>query len=250
MTHHLPGLHFDDDHPQICVPLYSETIEDLSQSVRSLAQLPADVVEFRAASFNGISNVSQIGNALLMITSPLSAQPVIFSCHMQELPEYCRSEEEYKNILTFAVRTGLIDAVEIESTLPEEDIEELSDLAFEAGIIPILTIRCKAPFSETAFAEQLFSVVSEDIAVYHIICHLETKEEAAEYLEVIHACTAAHEDAHFIIELTGQGGKELLKSKISFTSPLLYAAETETADCLSVSDLHQILSSTIDPSAK
>ncbi len=240
--HYLPGLRFDEEHPRICASVRGETMEELRQAIRSLYRHPFDVLEVSSAAFNGISNFSQIGSALLLITSHLKDQPVIFSCSMSELPDYCRSEEDYKNILLFAVRTGLVDAVEIDAFVSADTINDIADQAFEEGIIPILTIRCAVPFSEVIFAEQLFSIVSEDISVYHIICHLETQEEAAEYLEVIRTCTAAHEDAHFIIELTGKGSKDLLRSRQSFSSPLLYAAETETDDRLSIAELRQILS--------
>lgn len=239
---HLPGLHLNAKHPQICCSLYGETIEELSEMARSLSQQPVDIFEFRAASFNGISNFSQIGNALLLMTSPLKDQPIIFSCAMDELPEYFRTESDYKTILLFAVRSGLIDAVEIDySSLDRDGIDEIADEAFTADVLPILTIHCGSVFSEPEFADTLFSAVTEDISIYHIICPIHTEEEALECLEAIHACTAAHEDAHFIIETVGEGGKALLKSGNTLASPILYAAPEETADRLSIADLSRIL---------
>ena len=107
----LPGLHLRKSHPQLCLTLRGETIEELSDAVRALSEYPADVIEFNAATFNGVSNFSQIGNALLLITSPLRDQRVVFSCPMAELPEYYQTQADYYDILFFAIRTGLIDAV-------------------------------------------------------------------------------------------------------------------------------------------
>ena len=161
----LPGLHLRKSHPQLCLTLRGETIEELSDAVRALSEYPADVIEFNAATFNGVSNFSQIGNALLLITSPLRDQRVVFSCPMAELPEYYQTQADYYDILFFAIRTGLIDAVEIESTLDIDKIDELADEATKADIMPILTIRCDGPFSESDFADKLFSVVLEVIDV-------------------------------------------------------------------------------------
>lgn len=237
----LPGLHLRPSHPQLCATLRGETIEDLSEAVRALAAYPADVIEFNAASFNGVSNFSQIGNALLLVTSPLRDQRVIFSCPMAELPDYYQTQDDYYDILFFAIRTGLIDAVEIDSALAIDKIDELADEATEADIMPILTIRCDGPFSESSFADKLFSAVSEDIFAYHIICSPSSEEELAELMECIHSCEAAHEDTQFIIETVGSYGKAVLRKGNTLSSPLLCAAPEETADRLSLTELHDIL---------
>ena len=237
----LPGLHLRKSHPQLCLTLRGETIEELSDAVRAWSEYPADVIEFNAATFNGVSNFSQIGNALLLITSPLRDQRVVFSCPMAELPEYYQTQDDYYDILFFAIRTGLIDAVEIESTLDIDKIDELADEATEADIMPILTIRCDGPFSESDFADKLFSAVSEDIFAYHIICSPQSDEELAEIMECLHSCEAVHEDTQFIIETRGSYGKEALKNGNTFSSPILYAAPEETEDRLSVAELHGVL---------
>lgn len=239
----LPGLHLRASHPQICATLRGETIEDLSEAVRALSEYPADVIEFNAASFNGVSNFSQIGNALLLVTSPLRDQRVIFSCPMNELPDYYQTPGDYHDILFFAIRTGLIDAVEIEASLAADTIDELADEAAESDIVPILTIRYDEPFSESSFADTLFAAVSDDIFAYHIICSLDSDEQLAELMECIHSCKAAHEDAQFIIETKGAYGKTVLKKGNTLSSPLLYAAPEETEDRLSVAELHNILQS-------
>lgn len=160
---------------------------------------------------------------------------------MAELPEYYQTQDDYYDILFFAIRTGLIDAVEIESTLDIDKIDELADEATEADIMPILTIRCDGPFSESDFADKLFSAVSEDIFAYHIICSPQSDEELAEIMECLHSCEAVHEDTQFIIETRGSYGKEALKNGNTFSSPILYAAPEETEDRLSVAELHGVL---------
>ena len=103
--------------------------------------------------------------------------------------------------------------MEIESTLDIDKIDELADEATEANIMPILTIRCDGPFSESDFADKLFSVVSEDIFAYHIICSPQSDEELAEIMECLHSCEAVHEDTQFIIETRARTEKKPSKTE-------------------------------------
>ena len=207
----LPGLHLRKSHPQLCLTLRGETIEELSDAVRALSEYPADVIEFNAATFNGVSNFSQIGNAC-------SSSPVRSATSGSSFPApwpSCRNITKRRPTTTtsyFSPSARAHRRVEIESTLDIDKIDELADEATEADIMPILTIRCDGPFSESDFADKLFSAVSEDIFAYHIICSPQSDEELAEIMECLHSCEAVHEDTQFIIEREVHTGKKPSKT--------------------------------------
>ena len=130
------SIHFESDHPFIAVPLECETIEDLQDRIDEILKKPYDMIAFDAGCFNGTINLSQLWNALLFIARDAEQPSVLFSCDKSKLPEMYQTDNDYATILRFAIRSALIDAVKIEGSLDEDDIDDIAGQAVDLGMSP------------------------------------------------------------------------------------------------------------------
>ena len=224
-------LRFDAAVPQICVPLCGETIADLGRKTQQLVNKPFDMIQFHSGSFNGVINFSQLWNALLTITKESDEAPLIFSCDMSQVPEYYHTETDYHNILLFAVRTGLVDAVEIESTLREDYMDDIAERAVDSGIVPIITLRLAGGSTAAMVTQKLTAIADSDASMFHLLCPVRSAAD----IEALKTGAAVFADSRkkvqIIIEPTGPAAKKELLAGSTFGSPVLYAAggeETET----------------------
>lgn len=239
----LVKLRLNSKKPILCVPCEGETVGDICFRCEDIMKKPHDIIEFKAGSFAGLPNLSQLWNAILMIQSVTNEEPVIFSCDMKKLPEYYQTVRDYYDILSFAIRCGLCDALEIESATDMDTIEDLCDQCDDTGLIPIVTLHLDTPVSASELATKLEPFTDIDsLNAFHLICPVTSKEE----LDLLQDSATEFMNDNFgyriIIEPTGAIAKEELKKGNTFFSPIVYAeVDGETDELPSCEQLHAIL---------
>lgn len=192
------SIHFESDHPFIAVPLECETIEDLQDRIDEILKKPYDMIAFDAGCFNGTINLSQLWNALLFIARDAEQPSVLFSCDKSKLPEMYQTDNDYATILRFAIRSALIDAVKIEGSLDEDDIDDIAGQAVDLGSVPIIVIRADQGAKADELVQKMESRWDLEAKTFELAVPVQTKEDIQALEDAAKAFHEAHHDATVI----------------------------------------------------
>lgn len=235
------SIHFESDHPFIAVPLEGETIQDLQIQIASIVEKPYDMMAFDAGYFNGAVNLSQLWNALLYIAREAAHPSILFSCDKSRLPEMYQTDRDYGSILRFAIRSSLIDAVQIEGSLDADSVEDIAGQAVDLGCVPIILIRGE----KGAKAADLVAMMEDrwdlESVTFELVVPVETAADIDEMKAAAKAFTEKHSEAHVIVHPVGPAAKEALLKGDTFGSSILYAAAGDETDELPSSTAVQAL---------
>lgn len=218
--------------PKICVSITGETIADIRQDVTTVMQEPVDILEFKSGTFNGVSNFSQLWNALLTITRYSDEAPLLFSCCKDELPDYFRTDKDYADILRFAIRTALVDGVLMDVQLPQETRDDIIDRALTAGIVPIPSYTATM-LPTTTDIENLFApFLDDDVRTFHLTAPVHDEGDVAALEEAIQGFTTSCRGTTILFEPTGMYIKEMMANQRLYVSPVMYAAIDDASPTL------------------
>ncbi|MCH5266972.1 MAG: type I 3-dehydroquinate dehydratase [Lachnospiraceae bacterium] len=108
-------LVFDSDMPKICVPIVGQTEAEIIKVAKELRKSIADLIEWRADFFQGISDVGLVKGLLRKLREALGDKRLLFTLRTaSEGGEISPSFEEYAEILRHAVNTECVDYVDVE----------------------------------------------------------------------------------------------------------------------------------------
>lgn len=233
---HLRALRFNEKKPQICVNLREETVTDIGAATQDIMKKPFDVIHFHADAFNGVMNFSTLWNAMLMIAKESDEAHLIFSCDWKKLPEYFRTEQDYANILLFAVQTCLADCVEIDSTLDEDHMDRISERAADNGVVPVITIQLNPGATVDIILDKIKAIPDYmEITIFHLIERVASQSDIDAMKNAAKTYMDDNRDARIIIEPQGPVAKQALLQGDTFNSPLVYAAYDQETDDLTTS---------------
>ena len=238
----LANIRLNRKKPIICVPCTGETVGDICYCCQQIREKPHDIIEYNAGTFNGLPNLSQLWNALLMITQATNEGTFIFKCEKKDLPEYCRTERDYKDIMTFALRSGLPVALEIAADTDPDLIADLSEQCMDTGLIPIISLSLDAASDAASLEQRLTDLSDLEARTFHITFPAQTTDDIDAVLQAVRDFLQENYEFKVIIQPTGPVAKaELLKGN-TFDSPILYAAVNEETESLpSCTDLRRVL---------
>ena len=221
------SIHFESDNPFIAVPLEGETIQDLQIRMAKIVENPYDMMAFDAGYFNGAVNLSQLWNALLYIAREAANPSVLFSCDKSRLPEMYQTDRDYGSILRFAIRSSLIDAVQIEGSLDDDSLEDIAGQAVDLGCVPIIVIRGE----KGAKAADLVAMMEDrwdlEAVTFELVVPVETESDIDEIKSAAKAFKEKHHDAVVIPHPTGPAAKEALLKGDTFGASILYAGDEQ-----------------------
>lgn len=101
--------------PKICVPITAATGEGIQAAAREIKKYPFDMVEWRADFFEGLSDARAVREALLILRKVLGEVPLLFTVRTKTEGGHVRMDaEEYLQVNSQAIATGLIDMVDVE----------------------------------------------------------------------------------------------------------------------------------------
>jgi len=212
------------ENPKICVPLTPESIYSAISQSHIIKEHAFDFVEFKSDSFNGGANLSQLWNALMTISLQFQENPIIFSCRFSNLDSYFQTDRDYRDIITFAIRSGIPNAVEIDMDRDEQHIADAIDLALDTEVIPILFIAAATDATRQEIAAQLENAYNEDVEIYHLYRPVEKETDISDLTGIVDTFTALHDGTMVICEPVGAIARNALAAGNTFHSPIVYAS--------------------------
>lgn len=141
--------------PKICVPITAGTKAEILSSVLELKGHPFDLIEWRADFFENLGDPKQVREILEMFRENLGDVPVIFTLRTKAEGGHIRMDaEEYLQVNTQAIDTGLVDLVDVEIFRGDDIAFMLVEAAHEKNV---KVIASNHDFEKTPKKEELLS---------------------------------------------------------------------------------------------
>ncbi len=141
--------------PKICVPITGREEEEILSAAREIKASPADMVEWRADWFDGISDPERTRSVLERLRNALGELPLLFTFRSSgeggekeiDVPAYVRLNGS-------AARSGMADLVDVEAFTGGGAAEEIIGEAHSAGV---KVIASNHEFHQTPSQEEIIS---------------------------------------------------------------------------------------------
>jgi 3-dehydroquinate dehydratase-1 len=135
------GVEFGPGRPKICVPLTGETVEALADGVAALDFDIVDLVELRIDYFEFVDDTDEVLGAIETVRDGLpDTTPLLFT--FRSKPEGGQRDIDphaYERLLLAAVRSGFVDALDVEMFTELGSLERLVNGAHERGVAVIMS---------------------------------------------------------------------------------------------------------------
>ena len=130
---------FNAGRPKICVPLVGRTQQEIMAEVKNLEDVAFDLAELRIDFFEGVEHPEQV-EALLAEINSLYKKPLLLTFRTKkEGGERELSLDRYFELNRFAIRSGLVDLVDLELFSSEAEVIELIAEANEKNVKVVLS---------------------------------------------------------------------------------------------------------------
>jgi 3-dehydroquinate dehydratase-1 len=149
------GVTIGEGMPKICVPMVGKTLSDLLEEAIYLNTLDEDVIEWRVDFFEDVLELVKVKEALNKIHALLHNKPLVFTFRSaKEGGEREVSSEFYVSLNIEAVKTGLVDMIDVELFSNENDVKTLVEKAHQHGVYVIIS---NHDFDQTPPKEEIVS---------------------------------------------------------------------------------------------
>ncbi|NLM42439.1 MAG: type I 3-dehydroquinate dehydratase [Clostridiales bacterium] len=147
--------------PLICIPIISEDETHLVDEVNKVIKMKPDAIEWRVDYFESIKDFSKVNHILKIIRIKTDDIPIILTCRSHEEGGYKNIDDEVKlKLFEGAIKSGYVDAIDIELAFGKEKIEHIKSLATKKGVKLILSYH---NFVETPSEEFMMRKIKEEI---------------------------------------------------------------------------------------
>ncbi len=211
--------------PKICVPVVGETVDEMLRQADRIMKTPADFVEWRADYFRRIEERSAVLSAAGKLAARMEGKPVLFTFRTAaEGGERELSSEKYLRLCENVIRSGFVDAIDIEYSLNRSVTRRLIALAREKGVTVILSYH---DFAVTPSAGEIVSrldtmkYMGADIAKIAVM-----PQNSGDVLTLLEASQRAKEEFPIPVICISMGGDGIV-SRISgeiFGSAVTFAS--------------------------
>ena len=141
--------------PKICVPIAEREEEEILSAAREIRTSPADMVEWRADWFDGISDPERIRSVLERLRNALGELPLLFTFRTSgEGGEKEIDVPAYVSLNESAARSGMADLVDVEAFTESGAAEKIIEEAHSAGV---RVIASNHDFYKTPSREEIIS---------------------------------------------------------------------------------------------
>lgn len=124
--------------PKVIVPIVAVTSEAIISKAKELAQLPLDVVEWRADFYEDVFHLDKVLETLRNLRTVLGEIPILFTFRTkQEGGEKEIGMTEYTALNKLAARSGCVDAVDVEVFFDDAVVKENIEEIHSAGVIVV-----------------------------------------------------------------------------------------------------------------
>lgn len=124
-----------DGIPKICVPIVGHNEAEIISAAKIIKTTKHDLVEWRVDYFEGVTDSSSVNNVLSSLSSILDNSPILFTFRTKaEGGEMDLSKEEYLQINLDAIKSGMIDLIDVELFTGEDFVKEIINAAHAQDI--------------------------------------------------------------------------------------------------------------------
>ena len=202
------GVKIGEGMPKICVPVAEKTLEDISKSLNGLLSASFDLVEWRVDHFEEAFDEKEVLNALELIREKLSDKPLLFTFRTaKEGGEKDITPEKYLELISAAIVSDLVDAVDVEVFMGDEIVSEIVCHAHEKGVVVIASNHDfdKTP-SKDEIVKRLCKMQSLGADIPKIAVMPNTKKDVLVLLEATEEMVREHADQPVItMSMSGDG---------------------------------------------
>lgn len=235
----------DNGMPKICVPIVGRSLDELIQECRYLQDKIYDVVELRIDFLKDVTSLDAVGQALVAVRQELPNGAILFTFRTKEEGGETEVPESYYfDLITYAIKTGKVDAVDVEYFRNRTSIEKILTIAKEHGVTVIMS---NHDFDKTpSFDEitgRLLGMKKLGADVAKLACMPQSAKDVLTLLSATEAVKSQYPDEPIITMSMGKLGAisrisgEIFGSALTFGS----AKKASAPGQLEVTTLQQIL---------
>lgn len=186
---------FGTGRPRICIPIVEKTADEILETAQQLAELPAEVVEWRADLFDEVANLGAVVAVLDRLDKLLKNKLLLFTFRSnREGGSRGISDEDYRTLCKVACETGWIELLDIELSRGESLVQDLLEEAQSNRVGSILSyhnFEQTPPFTEIAETLQAMNALGADFAKVAVM-----PKDSADVLTLLAATAAfsAHDE--------------------------------------------------------
>lgn len=133
-------IRIGDGLPKIIVPIVSKTKQQIIAEIESVLPMRPDIIEWRVDFFEDVKDINAVALFLVKIREKLANVPLLFTFRSyREGGNIETSIEFYRDLLTKAIQSKLIDLVDIELLSGESLVNNLVALAKTNGVHTVIS---------------------------------------------------------------------------------------------------------------
>ncbi len=231
--------------PKVCVPVQGKTSIEISREIDQLDKLNMDIIEWRADCFDEIQDTDKVLSVLRMFQEKQKNTPLLFTFRSKKEGgnKEIRSTE-YQELLIFAMKTAMIDMVDIELSRGEEIVR---NLVAESKDNQVVSVVSSHDFEKTPSKDEMESKLITMIKIGADIPKLAVmplkKTDVIELLGATVAVKEVYENQSIVTMAMGELGVisriagEAFGSAITFGS----GAKASAPGQIECNKLHQLL---------
>ncbi len=126
------NLIIGEGRPKICVPIVGRTKAEIIEQAKLCLSVEADMVEWRADWFDQVRDCNAVREILIVLRDIIKEMPVLFTFRTKnEGGEKTIESTQYLTLLQEAIRTGMVDLVDVEVYSNEKVSKEIIKFAHE-----------------------------------------------------------------------------------------------------------------------
>ncbi len=130
----------DNGMPKICVPIVGRSVSELIQECKYLQDKIYDVVELRIDFLKDVTSLDAIGEALSAVRKELPNSAILFTFRTKEEGgETAVAESYYFELIQYAIKTGTVDAIDLEYFRDQDRIKQTLEIAKAAGVTVVMS---------------------------------------------------------------------------------------------------------------
>ncbi len=235
----------DNGMPKICVPIVGRTIDELVQECRYLQDKIYDVVELRIDFLETVTDLQTVGSALQAVRKELPSSAILFTFRTKEEGGETEVPESYYfELVQYAVKSGDVDAIDLEYFRNADSIQATLALAKQHGVTVIMSNHdfVKTP-SFDEITGRLIGMKKCGADIAKLACMPKSAKDVLTLLSATEAVKSQYPDEPIITMSMGKLGAisrisgEIFGSSLTFGS----AKKASAPGQLEVTTLQQIL---------
>jgi 3-dehydroquinate dehydratase-1 len=126
--------------PKVCLPIVGHTQYEIVSQAMTIASLKPDIVEWRADWYDDVFDTETTYDVLKQIRKLLGDTPLLFTFRRVEEGGIMELKPgQYTEINKLAIKSGLIDMIDLELCIGDELIKSLVELAHKNNVVVVVS---------------------------------------------------------------------------------------------------------------